>query len=251
MTVRAGILRELSEAANHPLGVSVALLLAWVAIADDEVDVDEYAALGRLAEANRISESLQQIVAIAKRGNPEDLAAASRTVAKASREIRHQVLDLAIGVALADGKLVTTENMVLRWIAECTALGEPGLQAAFRRITGQPMPPVGDASSVRWWESVEGRQRYSKSSGSSQESHSAGKGRAGSITNAPTPQRLRDLFILGLDEGATIEDARAAFRRMAAIHHPDKYASLGPEAVSAAEETFRRIRAAYERLVAA
>jgi curved DNA-binding protein CbpA len=42
-----------------------------------------------------------------------------------------------------------------------------------------------------------------------------------------------------------------AFRRLAKVHHPDRFASAGPEAVKTAELQFKRIRAAYERLVAA
>ncbi len=65
---------------------------------------------------------------------------------------------------------------------------------------------------------------------------------------ARLPARVRALAMLGLDEAATPEQIRTAFRRMSQIHHPDRFAALGNQAVHAATESFRRIREAYEYL---
>ena len=56
--------------------------------------------------------------------------------------------------------------------------------------------------------------------------------------------------MLGLDETATPTDIRAAYRRLATVHHPDRFSTMGPEAVAAASESFRRLTVAYERLTA-
>ena len=53
---------------------------------------------------------------------------------------------------------------------------------------------------------------------------------------------------LGLDPTAEDEEIRAAFRRLAAEHHPDRVASLGPERVEAAAQRFRAVKDAYEEL---
>ena len=49
-------------------------------------------------------------------------------------------------------------------------------------------------------------------------------------------------FALGLNPGASPEEVRSAYRRLAKLYHPDKDASLD------AEVRYRQIRAAYEVL---
>ena len=41
---------------------------------------------------------------------------------------------------------------------------------------------------------------------------------------------------------------KAAYRRMAMKHHPDKVATLGQDVQKAAEEKFRKIQEAYETI---
>lgn len=60
--------------------------------------------------------------------------------------------------------------------------------------------------------------------------------------------RIRALATLGLEEGVPQIDIKNAYRRLALIHHPDRYGVGGPDAIAAATETFKRIRAAYETL---
>ncbi len=53
---------------------------------------------------------------------------------------------------------------------------------------------------------------------------------------------------LGLTPDATDEEIKRTFRRLAATHHPDRVAHLGPGAVAIASETFRDLREAYDAL---
>ncbi len=53
---------------------------------------------------------------------------------------------------------------------------------------------------------------------------------------------------LGLPESASDEEIRSAFRRLAAEHHPDKAASLGPEEARRAAQRFHDVKEAYEAL---
>ena len=53
---------------------------------------------------------------------------------------------------------------------------------------------------------------------------------------------------LGLSPDATDEEIKRTFRRLAAAHHPDRVAHLGPGAVAIASETFRDLREAYDAL---
>jgi len=61
-------------------------------------------------------------------------------------------------------------------------------------------------------------------------------------------QRLKDLGLLGLDEGATQKAIEEAFRRLARVHHPDRFCGQPEDAVEAARKSFLLLRAAYDRL---
>ena len=54
--------------------------------------------------------------------------------------------------------------------------------------------------------------------------------------------------VLEISPSATDDEVKAAYRRMAMKHHPDKVATLGPEVQKAAEEKFRKIQEAYETI---
>ena len=54
--------------------------------------------------------------------------------------------------------------------------------------------------------------------------------------------------VLEISPSATDDEVRSAYRRMAMKNHPDKVATLGPEVQKAAEEKFRQIQEAYERI---
>jgi DnaJ like chaperone protein len=50
-------------------------------------------------------------------------------------------------------------------------------------------------------------------------------------------------------QAASKEEIKQSYRRLAQIHHPDRFSSLGEESVAAASQTFVRIREAYDYLV--
>jgi len=54
--------------------------------------------------------------------------------------------------------------------------------------------------------------------------------------------------ILELQKGATPQDIKKAYRRMAKKYHPDKVQHLGEEHQKGAEEKFRKVQEAYEQL---
>ena len=51
-----------------------------------------------------------------------------------------------------------------------------------------------------------------------------------------------------MDASATDEEVRAAYRKLALKHHPDKVAALGEDIRKAAEVKFQQINAAKERV---
>ena len=53
---------------------------------------------------------------------------------------------------------------------------------------------------------------------------------------------------MGIRGNATKRDIVAAYRRMAAIYHPDKVAQSSQKAIEQAHEQMKQINAAYELL---
>lgn len=54
--------------------------------------------------------------------------------------------------------------------------------------------------------------------------------------------------ILEIDRGVSDDEVKKAYRKMAAKYHPDKVATLGEEAMKAAQEKFREVNQAYEEI---
>ena len=52
--------------------------------------------------------------------------------------------------------------------------------------------------------------------------------------------------VLEINELATDDEVKKAYRKMATKFHPDKVASLGQEAVDAAQKKFQKVQEAYE-----
>ncbi|HNU58508.1 MAG TPA: TerB family tellurite resistance protein [Aquaticitalea sp.] len=54
--------------------------------------------------------------------------------------------------------------------------------------------------------------------------------------------------ILEIDKGATVNEIKAAYRKMAKKYHPDRVVHLGEEHQKGAAEKFRQVQQAYEKL---
>ena len=54
--------------------------------------------------------------------------------------------------------------------------------------------------------------------------------------------------ILEVDENASEEEIKKAYRRLAQVYHPDKVSNLGPEHQEAAKEKFQKLNDAYDRI---
>jgi DnaJ like chaperone protein len=54
--------------------------------------------------------------------------------------------------------------------------------------------------------------------------------------------------ILEIDKKATDDEVKKAYRKLVKIHHPDKLRHLSKEFQKGAEEKFRTIQAAYEKI---
>lgn len=69
-------------------------------------------------------------------------------------------------------------------------------------------------------------------------------------SSPPPPDRTtRALAVLGLTPGASRTDVRQAYRRMAQLHHPDRFYSESDHQVALASARFQRIKSAYDYLM--
>ena len=55
--------------------------------------------------------------------------------------------------------------------------------------------------------------------------------------------------VLGVDPSATNDEVKAAYRKMALKHHPDRVAALGEDVRKSAERKFQEINDAKERVL--
>lgn len=77
----------------------------------------------------------------------------------------------------------------------------------------------------------------------------AAKGGQGQQQAASAPRTPYE--VLGLAEGASLEEVKAAYKTLAKQYHPDRVASLGPEFRELAEQRMKDINAAYAELTGA
>ena len=54
--------------------------------------------------------------------------------------------------------------------------------------------------------------------------------------------------LLGLDRGASQDEIKKAYRRMAMKYHPDKVKDLGEQHAKAAQEKFIKVQEAYDHI---
>ncbi|NRB74813.1 MAG: TerB family tellurite resistance protein [Verrucomicrobiales bacterium] len=235
---------------QNRVGPSFLVVLAWLAQCDGHIDESEKDLLRQVAESMGMrSQALNVIFQIAKKDHSYELIAACRNLrADVMPEHRKALFELTIAMAMADGVFSVGENHVLRLLAELLSQSGDALKASFRRVTGRALPEPSDVSSSLWWDEKAKKDRdraHEKRQRGRAQSSQSGKPRS-----APASSKRSDaLSRLGLKEGATREEIKAAYKRLAKVHHPDQFHGLDEEIIEAASLSFRRIRQAYEYLV--
>lgn len=225
---------------SNRLGTSVLLLLAWIAQSDGHLDRDEIKELQSIAEATNHMDEINILLQIASQSDLNSLQLASEIIKMNFKNDKSKLfIEMSIGVAIADGYLKTSENHILKFLSDLVDISSEELHTIFKNMTGKPFPEADDLSSALYWQ-YRNNERKKRSSQESAESSAK--------QEQVDPKRIKALSILGLDEEASITEIKNAFKRLAKIHHPDRFVSLGDEAVQAATHTFKRILSAYEYL---
>lgn len=228
---------------NNPLGTSVLLVLAWIAASDGEVGAAERLQLEQIAQASEHGSEIEALLRCAQRRDLGALQLACEIVHDHfSGDKATLFLEMAIGMAIADAALRPVENFILRFIADLIGIDRGRLNAIFIETTGRPIPDPSDPSSAAYWQSQE-RARQRREAGASGSSQQQGR------ASARDQKAVHSYSVLGLEYGASVDEVKRAYRRLAQVHHPDKFSALGREAVAAATATFQRIQDAYQYLV--
>jgi len=214
---------------RNPLGVCVLLVLGWIASSDGTIEPIEAEHLKKIATDSGHAELVSQIMAVLRARDMDALQLACEFVGQHFRGPEALLfIKLAIGIAMANGRLRPAENHVLRFLADLIGISPDALRHAFAEVTGQPLPEPGDPSRAAFWQASGQERAQSKGD----------------------PRTARAYALLGLEERATPGEIKSAYRRLARVHHPDRFVQIGPEAVATATYTFQRIQNAYEHLAA-
>lgn len=227
---------------KNELGLSIMLLLAWIAASDGVVDESEVKRIFQIYNSTENRHVVEQIIAIAKQQDTDAIQLASEVVSRSvQREKAELFLAMAIGVAVADGFLRPTENHILRYIADLLGLSKTQFNNVFIEVTGKNIPDPADLSSANYWRSLENQKENAEKKRESSERQNR---------NVSNSAKLRHAYaVLGLEVGADKAEIKLMYRRLSKLHHPDRFVPLGEEAVAAATVTFQRISDAYTYLM--
>jgi len=136
-------------------------------------------------------------------------------------------------VAFADGKFRADEHAALNDVAKGLGILGPRARMLFHLARAQFLAAnpqfAGDDERAR------NHQRYRQ-----QQSQAA----------RPAGSRAHALEVLGLEQGATVDQIRKRHRELVRKFHPDAQPNLGPVAQKEATERFTAIQRAYETLTA-
>lgn len=136
---------------------------------------------------------------------------------------RAQVLYFLAGIAAVDGVFTQKEEALMKELAGLLGLSDQDLKAVLAQY------------------SFETEAEYYKRINSKSSSSTA--------KNINTSARIELAFqVLGLTSGASIQEIKSAYRKLAMVHHPDKFMNESPEQIKLAHERFQKILDAYELL---
>lgn len=254
-------LQRFVQSTQNPVEHALQYLLVWLAHVDDEYAAEEQAVVRRAFGTSGDSQS-EELASIARLSDPDDVAFASKVIQKGlTDEGKALAIELAVLVSVADGRLSVGENHALRFIADVLGIGASTLAQRYTEITGKEFRAPPDLSNAATWTRQSGRREHQSRSdhrkGSRRKEHqksgtSSGggnqreKSRGRGTEQVMDRERARE--ILGVARDATDEEIRSAYRRLAQRTHPDRFRTLGDDAVATAQSWFQQVQKAYEAL---
>ncbi len=246
--------RESPQSADGPKAMAPDDVRALVALVAAMTRWELLAAAQATARVRRVVEGFDldpgpDVPTLSRRPDLASFESSLSRLRSASRPVRELAMQGALELAIGSGTLPLAQNLALRMVAEALGLETIQLGALFQERTGAALPDPWDPSEPEAWQ-----ERLQPGAVRGTGWDDAGPGPAPPPTapkaaGDPRIARIKALALLGLEEGASEEDIRKAFRRVSKVHHPDRYSELGPDAAAEATEAFRRIKDAYDFLL--
>ncbi|MCG7600530.1 DnaJ domain-containing protein [Halomonas sp. McH1-25] len=237
------------------------LLLTWVAASKDGLSEADRQRIAAMSASMRHGHDCQAILDIGSRQDLDAIQLAAEVLQKdrwgtqASPFLRQ-----AIEIGVTEGKLAAGTNHILRFLADLLGTSPQQFAQLYRDVAGKPFDSPEDPSREAYWQAREHARQQQRSQSEQrqheQQSHHrqrhsqnhAGGSRQGG-DRSHSAKTLRALDILGLDAGATRNEIKKAYRRLAQTHHPDRFFALGERDVASASMRFQKIQKAYEYLM--
>lgn len=231
---------QIFHSTRHRQGVCILAMLTWVASCDGRIHPKQQLLLDKWAEAVDDVEDLSVVEAAARLHRVEDLTLACRFLKEnVDRGGKRLLAQLAITMAIQDGYLSVGENHLLQFLSDLLGLRARTFTKLFQQIAHRPFPQPGDPSSPQWWRRREQGTPAAPIPFEGLDDERADEDPIGAMT------RITAYRVLGLDEGASRESVHLAYRHLAKVRHPDRFAPLGPAAVASADLAFKRLHEAY------
>jgi len=136
---------------------------------------------------------------------------------------RSQVLYFLAGIAAVDGVYTQKEEALMKELATLLGLSDQELKAVLAQYSFE--------TEAEYYQRINNRTSESQSKPLN--------------TSARTELAYQ---VLGLSSSATFAEIKAAYRKLAMLHHPDKFMNESPEQIKLANERFQKILDAYELL---
>lgn len=220
------------QASSH----CVKLLLLWVASVDGQVDESERAILAQEFPDTRADITTADMLAALEAGDLDCTEHALRQAMKLTAEHRLLLLDLAIGMAAADGEVAIAELHLLYLLADALRLSGKVLEQRFKEATGRRLPEMGDPGSDDWW----GAMTQARETGTRVEGRR--RPRRSHMT------RNEACAILGVHPDSTMVEVSSAYDRLRRRIDPSIAEELGDGALAEANRQRQAIELAYQTL---
>lgn len=217
------------------VNVALIVLIAAVMKADNVVRRSELDYVKQFLRHNygdeRGSELLGVLREISKKDIPLDDVCHQIKV-NTDYTTRYHMLEFLFGIAMADNEYVEAEGLVLMRISQHLGINRYDYTSIYSRHVG----------SGRTYQDYSSSNRRNGGYGYQGSHQSQG-------TYNPDSQGKDPYKVLGLEPGATKEEVKKAYRRLAMKYHPDKVANMSQDIQDNAARQFREINAAYEEIM--
>lgn len=248
-----GNLKRLLSQRDDPVIGCLQYVTAWLAMLDDDLDAREKKLLDEIFGTTG-PDHARAVHEAAKQQDPDDLAIACSGLRALDARGKNLALEYAVMVAVADQRLTVGENHALRFLADVLEFNPSDLDSTYQQFTGRSLPLPNDMARADSWKRKQGAgDRSRKSTGGDSRKDNSDREHAGGRTSGDASgdtrmSRADAAKILGVAPDASQEEIKKAYRHLAQRTHPDRFRTLGDEAMQTAQHWFNRVTKAYERL---